>query len=277
MLAAAVIAVVLPLMTPLRTDAASPWWQLVGLRGVRVEAVTAEADTILVQTPSGVLRSTDGGDMFQPVLTSTSLSPPRVVSSAGATWTIVDGRVLHGVKGGRLTVDGGSPQLGDGAHLLAAPALYPGVVVAVAGDGSVWRRGQRGGWARCLLLLPGGLTGGVPAVTSLAAFTSPLTGAVYLGTDGYSVLLSTDGGDDWIRAGPGLPDSVLSLAADSQLKTLFAGTSDGLYAHRLQSFPAPPVYQDAALLWRWIGILAVSAAAAAAAAAAILAGVRRQP
>jgi hypothetical protein len=44
-------------------------------------------------------------------------------------------------------------------------------------------------------------------VTALAAFTQALSTTVYLGTDGYGVLLTTDGGDDWIRADAGAAPS----------------------------------------------------------------------
>ena len=79
------------------------------------------------------------------------------------------------------------------------------------------------------------------------------------------MLISTDGGDDWIRAGPGLPDSVYSLSADSARHAVYAGTSDGLWVHVLQALPAPPAYHDAALVWRWLGIGAVTLVASAAA------------
>ena len=94
-------------------------------------------------------------------------------------------------------------------------------------------------------------------MTALAAFTQPLSTAVYLGTDDYGVLLTTDGGDDWIRADAGLPENVLSLATDSARRSLYAATGNGLWVHRLQSFPAPPAYHDAALYLRWLGIGAV--------------------
>ena len=108
--------------------------------------------------------------------------------------------------------DPGSPDLGAGADLIASPAALPGVVVAVSTDGTVWRRGQDGDWKQALLLLPASLVQGVPRITSVTAFTEPLSDAIYLGTNGYAVLISTDGGDDWIRAGPGLPElGVLAL------------------------------------------------------------------
>jgi hypothetical protein len=104
---------------------------------------------------------------------------------------------------------------------------------------------------------------GVPRVTSVTAFTQPLSDAIYLGTDGYAVLISTDGGDDWIRAGPGLPDSVYALSADSARHAVYAGTANGLWEHVLQQLPSPPAYQDAALVWRWLGIGAITMVAAA--------------
>ena len=171
-------------------------------------------------------------------------------------------------------LDPGSPDLGAGADLIAATAALPGVVVTVSTDGTVWRRGQDGDWKRALLLLPASLVQGVPRITSVTAFTEPLSDAIYLGTDGYADLISTDGGDDWIRAGPGLPDSVYSLSADSGRHAVYAGTSDGLWEHVLQSLPAPPAYHDAALIWRWLGIGAVTLVASA---VALLAMVRLVP
>ena len=43
---------------------------------------------------------------------------------------------------------------------------------------------------------------------------------------------------------------------------MYAATSDGLWAHRLQALPAPAVYHDAALVWRWVGIVLVTLAVA---------------
>jgi hypothetical protein len=148
---------------------------------------------------------------------------------------------------------------------IAAPAALPGVVVAVDRDSVVWRRDAGGHWARALLLLPRSLAAGPPRVTTAAAFERiPLAAAVYLATDGYSVLESTDGGDDWIRAGPGLPDHVLGLATDDATQSVYAATDDGLWVHHLRATPAPPSYPDSALRWRWLGIAVVTLVAAAA-------------
>jgi hypothetical protein len=97
----------------------------------------------------------------------------------------------------------------------------------------------------------------VPPITSIAAFDQPISPAVYVATDGYSVLVSNDGGDDWIRAGAELPDRVFALAADSGTRTVFAATSNGLWAHRVRPLPGPPSYADDLLWWRWLGVIGV--------------------
>jgi hypothetical protein len=250
--------------------ASDAWWSPVALSGVDVTRVSAVGDTIMVRTGTGAtLISTDAGRTFAAAPGGTQLPPTGVVAIGAQRWTISSGGTIghtaNASLGTAATPDPGSPALGAGADLIASPAALPGVVVAVSTDGVVWRRGQDGDWKQALLLLPASLVQGVPAVTSVTAFTEPLSEAIYLSTDGYAVLISTDGGDDWIRAGPGLPDSVSSLSADSARHAVYAGTSDGLFVHVLQELPAPPAYQDAALVWRWLGIGAVTLFASVAA------------
>jgi hypothetical protein len=249
-------------------QAASAWWSPVGLSGVGITKVFATGDTIMVRTGTGTtLSSSDAGKTFTPVQGDATFPPTGVVTVGNTGWTIDSAHsVSHAddlAGRGHVITDPESPDLGAGADLLAAPAALPGVVVAVSTNGTVWRRGQDGDWKQALLLLPQSLVQGVPRVTSVTAFTQPLSDAIYLGTDGYAVLISTDGGDDWIRAGPGLPNSVYALSADSARHAVYAGTSDGLWVHILQAFPTPPAYQDAALVWRWLGIGAVTLVAAA--------------
>jgi hypothetical protein len=271
-LAAALLTSVLgSVLLPVHALAATSWWTPIALRGTAVSAASASGKTIIVRTADGrTLRSTDAGATFNGVAGSPPLSPQNIVRSGDDTWEIdSNGQVLHAIGSGPLQMDPQTPDLGASA-LLAAPVALPGVVVAVASDNTVWRRGQDGDWKRALLLLPQGLLRGAPAVTSVTAFTQPLTASIYLSTDGYAVLISTDGGDDWIRAGPGLPDSVYGLAADADQHAVYAATSDGLWMHVLQRLPSPPAYNDAALLWRWVGIVLVSLASAGAAAFALL-------
>ncbi len=267
--AAACVALTVLAIGSVSAHAAPPWWSPVGLSGVSITGVSAIGGTITVRTAGGTtLESTDAGKTFAPVPGNPALPPTGTVTSGGHFWRIdSSGRVLHAANLADRSLgalpDARAPSLGQGADLIAAPAALPGVVVAVSTDGTVWRRGQDGDWKQALLLLPQSLVQGIPHVTSVTAFTQPLSDAIYLGTAGYSVLISTDGGDDWIRAGPGLPDSVYALSADDARHAVYAGTSDGLWVHVLQELPAPPAYQDASLVWRWIGIGAVTLVAAA--------------
>lgn len=243
--------------------AADAWWSPVALRGVAVTRVSAIGDSIMVRTASGAtLLSTDAGRTFATAPASAGFPPAGVVAIGSQRWEIDSaGRVEHvanTASGSAAVIDPGSPDLGHGADLIATPAALPGVVAAVSTKGTVWRRGQDGDWKQALLLLPASLVQGIPLITSVTAFTQPLSDAIYLGTDGYAVLISTDGGDDWIRAGPGLSDSVYALSADSARHAVYAGTSDGLWEHLLQGLPKPPAYQDAQLVWRWLGIGAVT-------------------
>ncbi|MEA2671147.1 MAG: hypothetical protein QOG45_1367 [Chloroflexota bacterium] len=240
------------------TAAAEPWWVPVGLRGEAVSAV--------VPAGHGLLATAGGRPRCLPLPGSSA--PPvceRPAGGAGGAtpggapgWALRGGHVVR-LGAGAAVVDPGSPDLGASARLLVTTAALPGVVVAVAADGTVWRRSPAGGWGRSLLLLPRSLLAGPPAVTGLAAFeTSPVTSAVYLATDGYAVLITTDGGDDWVRAAPGLPVGVLAIATDAASRAVYAGTRDGLWVHRLQRIPGPPAYRHPALLARWLGIAALA-------------------
>jgi hypothetical protein len=238
-------------------SAAEPWWVPLGLRGTAVTAVVPAGRGLIAVAGGAVHCVALPGGPTPPVCTRTLGHP-----TTAPLWTIERGRVLHRTPGGGQAVDPGSPDLGAGAHLLAAPVALPGEVVAVASDGIVWRRIASGGWGRSLLLLPEGLVAGAPAVTGLAAFeTDPLSSSVYLSTDGYAVLISTDGGDDWSRAAPGLPAGVLAIATDAPTRAVYVGTRDGVWVHHLQAIPEPPVYRPQALRTRWLEIAAITAAA----------------
>lgn len=256
------------IVSPRVVAADSAWWEPLAFGGQQVSTVGVVNGHLLVSAGGVLMSSADGGRTFTPDRDQVPASLP--VSSAGAVWNIRGGTVETGPDPGAqhlpvLQRDPGAPNLGSSAHLLAAPAAAPGVVVAVGDDNHVWRRTQSGSWATAFILLPAGGLSGAPRVTALAAFTKPLSDAVYLGVDGYGVLLSQDGGDDWIRADAGLPEHVLGLATDDATRSLYAATDQGLYVHHLQTLPAPPVYTDSALWLRWLGIGIVAVAAIAAA------------
>jgi hypothetical protein len=250
-----VFPVLLILALPATVHAAPPWWEPLAFAGERVTSVAVLPGGLLSGTTSGSFLSADGGRSFQPVAGGHVAAP---APASAPRWTIDKGTVFTAAAGGQFAADPGAPFLGASAHLIAAPAALPGVVVAVGSDNHVWRRSSSGRWATSFILLPGGGLSGAPQVTSVAAFAAPITAAVYLGTNGYGVLLTEDGGDDWIRADPGLPENVLGLAADPTTKALYAATDQGLYVHHLQSFPAPPAYHDASLYLRWLGIALVA-------------------
>lgn len=260
--AAVALSAAVALPAPARAGA---WWTLVGLAGRPVTDVSVDGGIEVVSSGTALV-STDGGRTFSPPSASS-------VTARSESWVIDAGHVLRRAAG-RLAADPGAPFLGEGAHLIAAPAALPGVVVAVGSDSHVWRRDGRGHWATSFIPLPAGGFAGTPAVTALAAFERPISAAVYLGTDGYGVLLSIDGGDDWIRADAGLPARVFGLATDARAGVLYAATESGLWAHHLQATPAPPVYRDAQLTERWFGIGGVALAATLLAVASLLAAVR---
>ena len=259
--ALAVAPVLLLAAAPSTVHAAEPWWQPLAFAGERVSGVVAAPGTLAVDTAQGTFVSHDNGTTFQRATRLPTVAP----DSAAERWRIDNGTVLAAPPGGSFAPDPGSPFLGDAAHLIAAPAALPGVAVAVGSDNHVWRRAPSGGWATSFILLPAGGLAGIPRVTAVAAFAQPLTVAVYMGTAGYGVLVSEDGGDDWIRADPGLPENVLGLATDASARALYAATDEGLFVHHLQAFPRPPVYADSQLYLRWLGIALVALAAAAAA------------
>ncbi len=259
---------------PAPTPSPQPWWVRVAFAGAPVAGVRASGGTIEA-TVAGVQQlSNDGGRTWH-VAGAGSASPFAGVPRS--PWREIGGRIGRYDSTGTWHADPGSPPMTptggpeSGYTLLAAPASLPGVVVAADRDNVAWRRGADGHWARALLLLPQGLTAGPPRITALAAFdTQPLSNTVYMGTDGYSVLESLDGGNDWIRAGPGLPDHVLAVATDPRTAAIYAGTSDGLWVHHLRALPTPPAYSDATLRRSWLGIALVTLAGGAAAVGGLL-------
>ncbi len=261
--------------------AGEAWWVPVGLRGTRVSSIGAAGDRLVVGTDHGTMLSTDGGATFTagaPGVPPATADPgvDAEAVSGGDRWALRAGRVLHAAGAGPLLADPGAPDLGTGARLIAAPAALPGQVVVVSDAGVVWRRAADGTWGRTLLLLPSTLIGGRPDITAVSAFSDPVTTGVYLATDGYSVLLSTDGGEDWLRGGPGLPDAVLALASDSAGRAVFAGTADGLWVHHLRVLPSVPVYSGPDLTNRRLGTAAITLAGVAAAMGLLIAGLPRR-
>ena len=282
LVAAPVSAAAPPSPSPASDYSAEPWWIPAGLQGQGLTDVRASAGRVDVATASGqALTSTDGARTFTTAPAPVA-PPPADVRSGDDEWLVRDGAVLHATGGSAPVPDPGAPSLGAGARLIAAPAVTPGVVVAVSDAGVVWRRTPAGDWSRALVLLPRSIVGGTPRITALAAFTSSppgggTPGSVYLSTDGYSVLATQNGGADWFRDGPGLPDSVRGLATAPDLDAVLAATSDGLWLHHLRALPGVPQYTapDLSARQRWIA--AITAAACLGGVAALWLSLRRRP
>jgi len=261
-------------------EAATAWWQLAGFSGQSVSRVALVQGRLTVMVGGRPMVETASG--FVPGA-ATPPPPPPSVTAGTSTWSIdAAGQVLVRQGRGPAHVDPGSPDLGAGAHLIAAPLATPGVVLAASTGGTIWRRSSGGGWEVSLLLLPTTLVTGTPAVTSLAAFNTvihPESAVVYVGTDGYGTLLTDDGGDDWLSAAPGLPSDVLSLAADplGAAPAIYAGTSAGLYIHRLQALPTIPNYAGPSLTGKWLVTLALMLAVILLAGLGLVAWSRRRP
>ena len=257
-IAAPLIAIALATAVAAPVGAEAPWWQLAAFPGQTVTRVALVQGRVLAVVGGEAEEQTATG--FTPVSTA---PPPAAasVTSGSRAWSIdAAGDVLVAQAGGSARRDPGSPDLGPGAHLIAAPLVAPGFVVAVSTSGTVWRRAENGSWSVSLALLPSTLVTGTPAVTSIAAFnTSTVSGVVYIGTAGYGTLLTSNDGEDWVRADPGLPADVLSLAADpsSVAPAIWAGTSQGLYVHRLRALPFIPNYAGSSLTGKWVITIAL--------------------
>ena len=259
-------------------QAAGPWWQLVAFPGQTVSRVAVVQGRVtalvggeaMVQAASGFVAAA-----------APPPPAPATVTTGSRTWSISPtGRVMVTEDGRAPSPDPGSPALGSGAHLIAAPLAVPGFVVAVSTGGTVWRRDPSGGWAVSLALLPATLLTGTPSVTSIAGFnTDAVSGVVYIGTTGYGTLFTSDNGDDWVRADPGLPDDVRSLAADASgaAPAIWAGTSQGLYVHRLQALPSIPNYSAGSLTGKWLITLALCLGVIVLAGLVLIAWARRRP
>jgi hypothetical protein len=259
LVAAPLAAVALASAAAMPAQADGPWWQIAAFSGQTVSRVAVVQGRVTALVGGAAMVQTASG--FVAAATPPPPAPARVTTGSH-TWSISpSGEVMVTEDVGAPRRDPGSPELGPGAHLIAAPLAVPGFVVAVSTGGTVWRRDPSGGWAVSLALLPATLITGTPAVTSIAGFnTSAVSGVVYIGTAGYGTLLTSDVGDDWVRADPGLPDDVLSLAADPSgaAPAIWAGTSQGLYVHQLQAVPTIPNYSGGSLTGKWLITIALS-------------------
>ncbi|HUY25530.1 MAG TPA: hypothetical protein VMV09_09575 [Candidatus Saccharimonadales bacterium] len=238
------------------------WHLIPSVPGVpKAVAVIGGQPLLLAVATSGGLYSGLVGDRLSLVTPGAArlvLAPTRPGLAwqalvAGELWTRPTGRAWGPAPGAPL-FDGRThvmAELSDGSILVAEPG------------GLVWRGvGRR--WFRAFQLLPYGGLGGVPQPTSLAADGE---GSAYLATDGFGTLLTPDGGYSWYRAAP--PEGAISSLATvgpvfgSKARGYVVATSAaGLFLHRLQLLPEPPVYSPFGQTAELLGTAAVTVVAA---------------
>ncbi|HEY6537901.1 MAG TPA: hypothetical protein VI138_02535 [Candidatus Dormibacteraeota bacterium] len=165
-------------------------------------------------------------------------APPR----DGLSWlALIGGRLWTGLRDRGWAGSEHAPRFPAGTGALTE--LGSGAILVAEAGGLIWL-GQRRSWERAFQVLPAGGLDGVPRVTALAADGWT---AAYVGTDGFGTLLTPDGGYSWYRAPP--PGAaVRELATVGPVFSrrprgmVVAVTDAGIYLHRLQVLPAPPVY-----------------------------------
>lgn len=194
-------------------------------------------------------------------LSLVAASPAQLVlapSRPGLAWlALVDGRLWTRPAGSGWARAQRAPLFDSQTHVMAE--LSDGSILVAEPGGLVWR-GAGESWAPTFQLLPYGGLGGVPQATSLVA--DGVTSA-YLATDGFGTLLTPDGGYSWYRAAP--PEAAISSLATvgpvfgTRPHGLVVATSAaGVFVHRLQLLPAPPVYSPSSQTAELLGTVAVT-------------------
>lgn len=205
-------------------------------------AVSGPSPALLAVATSNGLFSGEVGTVLTRVTPGNALAVVAPPLRAGAWLALVAGRLWVRASGGGWALDQNSPQFDP--QTTAVTEFPTGVILVGEPGGLIWR-GSGGNWARAFQVLPYGGLGGVPAVTSLVADGAT---SAYVGTDGFGTLLTPDGGYTWYRAPPA-NEYVSRLAV---VGPVFSGhphglvvalTSGGVFLHRLQALPEPPVYR----------------------------------
>jgi hypothetical protein len=195
---------------------------------------------LALATSRGLFTGRIGGHLSQ-----VAAGPAQMVlapSRPGLAWLALLGGELWTRPLGRSWGPApGAPRFDPQTHVMAE--LSDGSILVAEPSGLVWRGAGRS-WAPSFQLLPYGGLGGVPQPTSLAADGDI---SAYLATDGFGTLLTPDGGYSWYRAAPPV-GKITSLATVGPVfgakahGYVVATSAAGLFLHRLQLLPQPPVY-----------------------------------
>jgi hypothetical protein len=257
------------------------WWVRLALPGESVSRLFLTTNQLAEQEPVlwAVHRRAGSGEVatqlsptgaavaeraFSPAAFLVGLGGTKSGGAAGDHWT---------VAAGRLAYRSGSRSSGtalDVSDIRQVSPVVPGLDSAFVLDdhGILWHIPPDHHPVRALLLLPRDALHGPPRITALAGMwneqfqcAGPLSTATYVATEGYGALANIDGGEEWRRAGQGLPDNVHDLVADCHAGAVYAATDDGVWVHHLRALPAPPVYAAPDLTakrWQVAGVTALS-------------------
>jgi photosystem II stability/assembly factor-like uncharacterized protein len=207
------------------TDAARSWQPLSSLTGTTIWQLLPETHvpgTIYAASSKGLLKTSDGGNRWQRVLTGSS--------DVAGVWAVAldarrQGTVFAGAGGGVVASTDSGGTWGVVNRGLAATNVRA-VAIASPGGQLLYAATQ---WSGAFKSSDGGRSWrrlDVPANVSSVVVDPTRARTVYVGTDRSGLLASNDGGATWRQSNTGLTATrILSLAVDRQRGTVYAGTS----------------------------------------------------
>jgi photosystem II stability/assembly factor-like uncharacterized protein len=223
-------------------DAGQRWRRiLVAAHGVfAVSAQPGNPNHILAGAAGGIYLSRDGGWHWQRRLRLIHSAVDTFAWQPGSREVVFAGSVSGG-RGGNTGVlvsrDGGltwhqfGSDLGSLAGVMSLAVTTSQHVFAGTMGNAVWVASRTGAWRKA--------AHGMPLMNDHGAGLATVPGqprTVFVGTLGYGVFRTTDGGDHWTDISTGLPTTrsanvVLSISYSPAQHTLYAGTADGVYVN----------------------------------------------
>src|SRR5581483_4235086 len=214
------------------TNGGASWDQTTAPVGGRLAMDESSPSTLYLGTlSSGVYKTIDGGDTWQPANAGMTSATIYAIAVGGAPASIyaspgqIDVGVLKSADGATTWTSCGLTGLANAAA--AGLAVQPGTALIASGNGRILKRSYIGGvWTNVNATPP------IPS-TLLADPNDPSTFYGVPGSGG--VAKSIDGAVTWMAASTGLPSGptsgIATLAIDPTASgTLYAGTSGALFS-----------------------------------------------